>query len=110
MHIAHVGIGDGAVPLHIARTHLGGAYWHGTLGGEGRMLLLPGELAGIAKTAPSICDETTSELAGPGGCDHCGTKAPRLTEPPGAELDRSESREANLCRRMPQVWPVWGHE
>jgi AraC-like DNA-binding protein len=39
MHIAHVGIGDGAVPLHIVRTHLSGAYLHGTLGGEGRMLL-----------------------------------------------------------------------
>lgn len=39
VHIAHVGIGDGAVPLHIVRTHLSGAYLHGTLGGEGRMLL-----------------------------------------------------------------------
>jgi AraC-like DNA-binding protein len=39
MHIAHVGIGDGAVPLHIVRTHLSGAYLHGTLGGEGRILL-----------------------------------------------------------------------
>lgn len=38
-HIAHVGIGDGAVPLHIVRTHLSGAYLHGTLVGEGRMLL-----------------------------------------------------------------------
>ncbi len=38
-HISHVGIGDGAVPLHIVRTHLSGAYLHGTLGGEGRMLL-----------------------------------------------------------------------
>jgi AraC-like DNA-binding protein len=38
-HIAHVGIGDGAVPLHIVRTHLSGAYLHGTLGGQGRMLL-----------------------------------------------------------------------
>lgn len=38
-YISHVGIGDGAVPLHIVRTNLSGAYLHGTLGGEGRMLL-----------------------------------------------------------------------
>lgn len=38
-HIKHVGIGDAAMPLHIVRTHLSGAYLHGTTGGEGRVLL-----------------------------------------------------------------------
>lgn len=37
--IAHVGYGDAAVPLKIVRTHLSGAYLHGTLDGEGRVLL-----------------------------------------------------------------------
>ncbi len=37
--IKHVGIGDGATPLHIVRTHLSGAYLHGTIAGEGRVLL-----------------------------------------------------------------------
>lgn len=38
-HIAHVGVGDAAVPYQIVRTRLTGAYLHGCLGGEGRMLL-----------------------------------------------------------------------
>lgn len=38
-HIKHVGVGDAAVPLHIVRTHLSGAYLHGTIAGEGRVLL-----------------------------------------------------------------------
>jgi len=38
-HIAHVGVGDVAVPYRIVRTNLSGAYLHGSLGGEGRMLL-----------------------------------------------------------------------
>ena len=38
-HIAHVGVGDATAPLQIIRTHLSGAYLHGTIGGEGRMLL-----------------------------------------------------------------------
>jgi len=38
-YIAHVGIGDATAPLQIVRTHLSGAYLHGTIGGEGRMLL-----------------------------------------------------------------------
>lgn len=38
-HIAHLGVGDAAVPYRIVRTKLSGAYLHGTLGGEGRMLI-----------------------------------------------------------------------
>ncbi|MBD3897870.1 AraC family transcriptional regulator [Halomonas sp. ML-15] len=38
-HISHVGVGDAAVPYRIVRTRLSGAYIHGSLGGEGRMLL-----------------------------------------------------------------------
>ena len=38
-HIAHVGVGDAAVPYRIVRTKLSGAYLHGSLGGEGRMLI-----------------------------------------------------------------------
>jgi AraC-like DNA-binding protein len=38
-HIAHVGVGDAAVPYRIIRTRLSGAYLHGSLGGEGRMLI-----------------------------------------------------------------------
>ncbi|MDN3526331.1 AraC family transcriptional regulator [Halomonas sabkhae] len=38
-HISHVGVGDAAIPYHIVRTRLSGAYIHGSLGGEGRMLL-----------------------------------------------------------------------
>ncbi|WP_375459424.1 AraC family transcriptional regulator [uncultured Enterovirga sp.] len=38
-HIAHVGLGDAAVPYRIVRTKLSGAYLHGSLGGEGRMLI-----------------------------------------------------------------------
>lgn len=38
-HISHVGFGDAAVPYRIVRTRLSGAYIHGSLGGEGRMLL-----------------------------------------------------------------------
>ena len=38
-HIAHVGVGDAAPPYSIVRTKLSGAYLHGSLGGEGRMLL-----------------------------------------------------------------------
>lgn len=38
-HISHVGVGDAAVPYEIVRTELSGAYLHGSLGGEGRMLL-----------------------------------------------------------------------
>ena len=38
-HIAHVGVGDAAVPYRIVRTNLSGAYLHASLGGEGRILL-----------------------------------------------------------------------
>lgn len=38
-HISHVGVGDAAVPYRIVRTDLSGAYVHGTVGGQGRMLL-----------------------------------------------------------------------
>lgn len=38
-HIAHVGVGDAAVPYRIVRTKLSGAYLHASLGGEGRILL-----------------------------------------------------------------------
>jgi AraC-like DNA-binding protein len=38
-HIAHVGVGDAAVPYRIVRTNLSGTYLHGSLGGEGRMLV-----------------------------------------------------------------------
>jgi AraC-like DNA-binding protein len=38
-HIAHLGVGDAAVPYRIVRTKLSGAYLHGSLSGEGRMLL-----------------------------------------------------------------------
>lgn len=38
-HIAHVGVGDAAVPYRIVRTKLSGAYLHGSMGGEGRMLI-----------------------------------------------------------------------
>ena len=38
-HISHLGVGDAAVPYKIVRTNLSGAYLHGSLGGEGRMLL-----------------------------------------------------------------------
>lgn len=38
-HISHVGVGDAAVPYRIVRTKLSGAYLHGTLAGEGRMLV-----------------------------------------------------------------------
>lgn len=38
-HIAHVGLGDAAVPFRIVRTKLSGAYLHGSLGGVGRMLI-----------------------------------------------------------------------
>lgn len=37
--IAHVGVGDAAVPYRVVRTHLSGAYLHACLDGEGRMLL-----------------------------------------------------------------------
>jgi len=37
--IAHVGVGDAAVPYKIVRTHLSGTYVHASLGGEGRILL-----------------------------------------------------------------------
>jgi AraC-like DNA-binding protein len=37
--IAHIGVGDAAVPYRIVRTKLSGAYLHGSLAGEGRMLL-----------------------------------------------------------------------
>lgn len=38
-HIAHVGVGDAAAPYRIVRTKLAGAYLHGSLGGEGRILV-----------------------------------------------------------------------
>lgn len=38
-HIAHVGVGDAAVPYRIVRTNLSGAYLHASIGGEGRILL-----------------------------------------------------------------------
>lgn len=38
-HISHVGVGDAAIPYRIVRTKLSGAYLHGSLGGEGRMLI-----------------------------------------------------------------------
>jgi len=38
-HIAHVGLGDAAVPYRIVRTKLSGAYLHGSLGGMGHMLI-----------------------------------------------------------------------
>ncbi len=38
-HISHVGVGDAAVPYRIVRTKLSGAYLHGSLRGEGRMLI-----------------------------------------------------------------------
>ena len=38
-HIAHVGVGDAASPYRMVRTKLSGAYLHGSLGGEGRILL-----------------------------------------------------------------------
>ncbi|WP_213287325.1 AraC family transcriptional regulator [Bradyrhizobium sp. sGM-13] len=37
--IAHVGVGDAAVPYKVVRTHLSGTYVHASLGGEGRILL-----------------------------------------------------------------------
>lgn len=38
-YISHVGIADAAAPLFIVRTRLSGTYLHGTIGGEGRMLI-----------------------------------------------------------------------
>ena len=38
-HISHLGVGDAAAPYRIVRTKLTGAYLHGSLGGEGRMLV-----------------------------------------------------------------------
>lgn len=38
-HISHVGVGDAAAPYRIVRTKLTGAYLHGSLGGEGRILV-----------------------------------------------------------------------
>jgi AraC-like DNA-binding protein len=55
-HIAHVGVGDAAVPYRIVRTKLSGAYLHASLGGEGRILLdgrWRPHKAGMASLAPA---------------------------------------------------------
>jgi AraC-like DNA-binding protein len=55
-YIAHVGIGDAAVPYRIVRTKLSGAYLHASLGGEGRILLdgrWRPHRAGMASLAPA---------------------------------------------------------
>ncbi|MEO5735769.1 MAG: AraC family transcriptional regulator [Rubrivivax sp.] len=55
-HIAHVGVGDAAVPYRIVRTNLSGAYLHGTVGGAGQMLLdgrWKSHRGGMASFAPS---------------------------------------------------------
>lgn len=38
-HISHVGASDAAVPYKVVRMNLSGAYLHGSIGGEGRMLI-----------------------------------------------------------------------
>lgn len=55
-HILHLGVGDAAVPYSIIRTNLSGAYLHGSLGGEGRMLIdgrWRPHRAGMASLAPA---------------------------------------------------------